>query len=181
MNADERTRLAAAAHRLGEAPLVIDETPSPTVEHIVARCRQQRAETEVALVVVDHLQLISTGEAQGSWLRRMTQVCLGLKAAARSIGAPLLCVSELNRGPESRCDHRPMLWDLRDAGAIELAADVIGFLYREEYYSKDRCPEDKLGIAELIVAKNKAGPTGAVELQFSTKHLRYENLNADGT
>ena len=109
--------IRAAAERMSQAPLFIDETPSPSIDHIVARCRQQGKDTGLLLIVVDHLHLISLPEGTGAWSRRIAEVCLRLKAIARELGVPSLCLSELNRGPENRSDRRPMMWDLKNADA----------------------------------------------------------------
>lgn len=168
--------LAMAAGKLSEAPLFIDDRPLPSIEHIVARSRQQSLETGIALIVVDHLQLIAVPELSGGGPRaaRMAEVCLRLKALAQELGVPLVCLSQLGRGPECRLDHRPMMWDLRDSGAIEPAADLIAFLYRDEYYLKDETPKEKRGLAELDIAKNRTGPLGTVTLRFFSSELRFE-------
>lgn len=167
--------LAMAAGNLSQAPLFIDERPLPSIEHIAARCREQSSETGLALVVVDHLQLISVPE--GPRAPRIADVCLRLKALAQELKVPLVCLSQLGRGPECRADHRPMMWDLRDSGAVEPPADVVVFLYREEYYLKDETPEERRGLAELIVAKNRSGPVGTATLRFFSSQLRFEGCD----
>ena len=171
--------IRAAAERMSQAPLFIDETPSPSIDHIVARCRQQAKDTGLLLIVVDHLHLISLPEGTGAWSRRIAEVCLRLKAIARELGVPSLCLSELNRGPENRSDRRPMMWVLKNTGAVEMAADIIGFLYRDRTYQQQDTPDDRRGIAELIVVKNKSGRIETVELQFDALHRRFDDVNVE--
>ncbi len=144
----EWSKLAEASGRLSEAPFYIDETPSITVSEMRNKCRRQVGE-----------------------------ISKGLKTIARELNIPVIALSQLNRGVESRTDKRPMMSDLRESGAIEQDADVIAFLYREEYYAKDKTPEDKLGVAEIIVAKHRNGPTGSIELRFFSNITRFDNLD----
>ena len=175
----EWSKLAEASGRLSEASLFIDETPSITVPEMRNKCRRQATETGLSMVVVDYLQLMQGPTGYDNKATEVAEISKGLKTIARELNVPVVALSQLNRGVESRTDKRPMMSDLRESGAIEQDADVIAFLYREEYYSKDKTPEDKLGIAEIIIAKHRNGPTGSVELRFFNNITRFENLDRE--
>jgi replicative DNA helicase len=173
----EWSKLAEAAGRLSEAPMYIDETPSISVAEMRNKCRRQKHETGLAMVIVDYLQLMTGPPGIDNKATEVGEISKGLKTLARELNIPVIALSQLNRGVESRTDKRPVMSDLRESGAIEQDADVITFLYREEYYLKDKTPEDKLGIAEVIIAKHRNGPTGTVELRFFNNITRFENLD----
>ncbi|MCC7110433.1 MAG: DnaB-like helicase C-terminal domain-containing protein, partial [Deltaproteobacteria bacterium] len=173
----EWSKLAEASGRLSEAPFYIDETPSITVSEMRNKCRRQMHETGLSLVIVDYLQLMQGPPGYDNKATEVGEISKGLKTIARELSIPVIALSQLNRGVESRTDKRPMMSDLRESGAIEQDADVIAFLYREEYYAKDKTPEDKLGVAEVIVAKHRNGPTGTVELRFFSNITRFDNLD----
>jgi replicative DNA helicase len=173
----EWSKLAEASGRLSEAPFFIDETPSITVSEVRNKCRRQMHETGLSLVIVDYLQLMQGPTGYDNKATEVGEISKGLKTIARELNIPVIALSQLNRGVESRTDKRPMMSDLRESGAIEQDADVIAFLYREEYYAKDKTPEDKLGIAEVIVAKHRNGPTGTLELRFFSNITRFDNLD----
>jgi replicative DNA helicase len=172
----EWSKLAEAAGKLSEAQLFIDETPSITVAEMRNKCRRQMHETGISLVMVDYLQLMQGPDGYDNKAAEVAEISKGLKTIARELNVPVIALSQLNRGVESRVDKRPMMSDLRESGAIEQDADVIAFLYREEYYLRDKTPEDKLGLAEVIIAKHRNGPTGTVELRFFSNITRFENL-----
>ena len=174
----EWATLAEASGRLSDAALFIDETPSISVTEMRNKCRRQAHETGLSLVVVDYLQLM-TGPPSDNKATEVGEISKGLKTLARELNIPVIALSQLNRGVESRTDKRPMMSDLRESGAIEQDADIIAFLYREEYYAKEKTPEDKLGIAEVIVAKHRNGPVGSIELRFFNNITRFENLERD--
>jgi replicative DNA helicase len=174
----EWAMLAEASGRLSDAALFIDETPSISVTEMRNKCRRQAHETGLSLVVVDYLQLM-TGPPSDNKATEVGEISKGLKTLARELNIPVIALSQLNRGVESRTDKRPMMSDLRESGAIEQDADIIAFLDREEYYQKDMTPEDKLGIAEVIIAKHRNGPVGSVELRFFNNIPRFENLERD--
>jgi replicative DNA helicase len=173
---DEWSKLAEAAGRLSEAPFYIDETPSITVAEMRNKCRRQMHETGLSLIMVDYLQLMTGPAGYDNKATEVGEISKGLKTIARELNVPVIALSQLNRGVESRTDKRPMMSDLRESGAIEQDADVIAFLYREEYYLKDKTPEVKQGIAEVIVAKHRNGPTGTIELRFFSNITRFDNL-----
>lgn len=175
----EWSKLAEAAGRLSEASLYIDETPSISVTEMRNKCRRQLHETGLGMVMIDYLQLMQGPPGYDNKATEVGEISKGLKTIARELNVPVIALSQLNRGVESRTDKRPMMSDLRESGAIEQDADVIAFLYREEYYLKDKTPEDKLGIAEIIIAKHRNGPTGTVELRFFNQFTRFENLDRE--
>jgi replicative DNA helicase len=174
--ADAWVRLAQATGELGEAPLYIDETPSITVAEMRTKCRRLHHEHGIGMIIIDYLQLMQGPEGYDNKATEVGEISKGLKTLARELSVPVIALSQLNRGVESRTDKRPMMSDLRESGAIEQDADVIAFLYREEYYLKEKTPEDKMGIAEVIIAKHRNGPTGSVEMRFFNSITRFENL-----
>ena len=163
LSADEWTRLSMASIALSETDIRVDDNPSITVAEMNAKCRRVDS---LGLVVVDYLQLMNGsgyGKGGDSRVNVVSEISRSLKIMAKELNVPVVCLSQLSRGPESRNDKRPMLSDLRESGAIEQDADEVLFLYRDEYYNEDT--EDK-GIAECIVQKNRHGETGTVKLQW---------------
>jgi len=172
---DEWGRLSEAVERLGRARLFIDETAALTPAELRARARRQaRACGGLGLVVVDYLQLMS-GSSSGEENRatEIGEISRGLKALAKELQCPVLALSQLNRSVESRTDKRPLMSDLRESGAIEQDADVILFIYRDDYYNKE---SKEPGVAEVILAKQRNGPVGTVKLGFQRMHTKFENL-----
>lgn len=178
----DMTNLTYAANTLSKAPILIDDTPALTIREVRARTRRFVATRDLfgdkkfGLVVVDYLQLMR-GSAQtrksGSREQEISEISRGLKSLAKEVNCPVLALSQLNRGLESRTDKRPMLSDLRESGAIEQDADLILFIYRDVVYNKDT-ENDK--IAEVIIGKNRHGATGTVETVFEGRFTRFENL-----
>jgi replicative DNA helicase len=162
----QQTRLVAALGEVSQAPLFIDDTPALDITGLRARARAQHRKRPLTIIGVDYLQMLAGGEGEENRATAVGEMTKGLKSLARELKVPVVALSQLNRGVESRTDKRPMMSDLRESGAIEQDADVIGFFYREEYYLKDRTPGDKVGVAEVIVAKHRNGPTGVVRLRF---------------
>jgi replicative DNA helicase len=175
----EWTKLAQAAGELAEAPVYIDETPGLSVSEMRTKARRLKHESNIGMVIVDYLQLMSGPPGMDNKATEVGEISKGLKQLARELNIPVIALSQLNRGVESRTDKRPMMSDLRESGAIEQDADVIAFLYREEYYLRDKTPEDKIGIAEIIIGKHRNGPTGSVDLRFFNSITRFENLAKD--
>jgi len=175
----EWTKLAQAAGELGEAPIYIDETPGLSVSEMRTKARRLKHDANIGMVIVDYLQLMSGPPGIENKATEVGEISKGLKQLARELNIPVIALSQLNRGVESRTDKRPMMSDLRESGAIEQDADVIAFLYREEYYLRDKTPEDKIGIAEIIIGKHRNGPTGSVDLRFFNSITRFENLAKD--
>lgn len=176
---DEFSKLVKAAGVLGEAPMYIDETPALSIMEFRNKARRMVHKYGVKLIIIDYLQLMSGPQGYDNKATEVGEISKGLKSIARELRVPVITLSQLNRGVESRTDKRPMMSDLRESGAIEQDADVIAFLYREEYYLRDKTPDDKLGITELIVSKNRNGPTGTVELKFFNNITRFVDLEKD--
>lgn len=173
LNADEWERLVEGAGIIGESRLIIDDTPGITITELRSKCRKYKLEHDLSIVIIDYLQLMQgTGKSE-SRQQEISDISRSLKALARELQVPVVALSQLSRAVEQRPDHRPMLSDLRESGAIEQDADVVMFLYRDEYYNKDT--PDK-GIAELIIAKQRNGPTGTVKLAWIGEHTRFANL-----
>ena len=183
LNADEFARLAATVGRLSESPFYIDDTPSLSLLALRAKARRLAARHDIKAVFVDYLQLMSSPAE--SRLQEVSFISRGIKALARELNVPVVCLSQLNRSPEGREDHRPRMSDLRESGSIEQDADVVMLLHREEYYHPNRewAEEnpDKAGLAEVIIAKQRNGPTGTVNIQFNADTTRFNNLAAGTT
>ena len=174
---DEWSRLSEAVEKLGKASVFIDESPALTPSEVRARARRQARQCgQLGLIVVDYLQLMSGGTSSNEENRATVigEISRGLKALAKELKCPVLALSQLNRSVESRTDKRPMMSDLRESGAIEQDADVIMFIYRDEYYTKEACKEP--GVAEIIIGKQRNGPTGFVKLSFLKPLTKFENL-----
>jgi replicative DNA helicase len=170
----EHERLAQALGPLGEAPIFIDDSPSLDELMLLTKARRMKLQENVGMIVVDYLQLMHTkGRSDDNRVQEVSAISRSMKALARELKVPVIAISQLSRGPEQRTDKRPMLSDLRESGAIEQDADVVIFLYREGYYNK----ADTSGLAEVIVAKNRNGPTGTVQLKFRPELTRFENLD----
>jgi replicative DNA helicase len=178
LNQDERRQLSAALGQLINSRLFIDDSADTTVQSISAKCRRMKAEHGLSLVIVDYLQLLSSRGKVENRTQEISTFSRGLKLLAKDLEVPILALSQLSRAPETRPgDHRPMLSDLRESGSIEQDADVVAFLFREEVYKPDR--EDLHGMAELILAKQRNGPTGKIKLAFLSKFTKFENLADD--
>ena len=171
----EHERLAQALGPLGEAPIFIDDSPMLDELMLLTKARRIKLQENIGMVIVDYLQLMHSrrGSGDDNRVQEVSQISRSMKALARELKVPVLALSQLSRGPEQRTDKRPMLSDLRESGSIEQDADVVIFLYREGYYNK----ADTTGIAEIIVAKNRNGPTGTVNLRFRPELTRFENLD----
>jgi len=172
----EYERLAGALGPLGDAPIFIDDTPMLDDLTLRLKSRQARSREGIELIVIDYLQLMR-GRNQGDDANRVQEVSAisrSLKGIARELHIPVIAISQLSRAPEARPDKRPILSDLRESGSIEQDADIVMFLYRDDYYHRDK--SEKPGIAEVIVAKHRNGPTGTVELMFRKELTRFENL-----
>ncbi|MFH0754074.1 MAG: replicative DNA helicase [Candidatus Omnitrophota bacterium] len=166
--------LTRAAAKLSSAPFFIDDTPAISPLELRAKARRLKAAHDIGLVVVDYLQLMRASVKSENRQQEISEISRSLKALARELRVPVIAISQLSRAVESRQDHRPMLSDLRESGAIEQDADVVVLLVREEYY--DAKPEN-IGLADIIIAKQRNGPTDTVKLRFSKQFVRFDNLD----
>lgn len=170
---DEHGKVPEAAARLIRAPLYIDDTPGLTLGRLRAKARRMKARHDIGLIVVDYLQLLNLGESSESRQIEISRMSGALKQLARELSVPVITLSQLNRSVEQRQDKRPLMGDLRESGSIEQDADAVLLLYREEYYNKEKL--EARGKAELILAKNRSGPTGTIDLFFFPSMMRFEN------
>ena len=170
---EEWIKVAGATVPLGKAKIYIDDTPGITVMEIKAKARRLKMESGLDLVLIDYLQLMSSDSRSESRQQEISAISRGLKGLARELECPIIALSQLSRAPEQRSDHRPILSDLRDSGAIEQDADVVMFLYRDEYYHED---SEKKNIGEVIIAKQRNGPTGTVNLAWLGKYTKFGNI-----
>ncbi len=168
-------QLVKAADKLSRAPIYIDDSAAISILEMRAKARRLQAEKGIGLIIVDYLQLMRGRQSGGneSREREISEISRGLKSLAKELKVPVVALSQLNRSLESRTDKRPMLSDLRESGAIEQDADVIMFVYRDEVYNKET---DRRGIAEIIIGKQRNGPTGTAEVRFFHEFTRFENL-----
>lgn len=166
-------KLIESAGVIGKSNLIIDDTPGISIGELRSKCRKYKLEHNLSLVIIDYLQLMTGNGRTDSRQQEISEISRSLKALAREIQAPVIALSQVNRACEARPDHRPMMSDLRESGSIEQDADVIMFLYRDEYYNKD---SDKKGIAELIIAKQRNGSIGTVNLAWLPNLTKFANL-----
>jgi len=171
---EEWQKLAASAGELHDTKFFIDDTPAISPMELRAKCRRLKREHDLDLVIVDYLQLMGSNSKIDSREQQISEISRSLKGLAKELNIPVIALSQLNRGVESRTDKRPVTSDLRESGAIEQDADIIIFLYRDEVYTKEQC--EKPGVAEIIIAKHRNGATGTVELYFQKEFTRFQNL-----
>ncbi|MEE9207173.1 MAG: replicative DNA helicase [Gemmatimonadota bacterium] len=182
---DEYGRLATAAGHLNTAPIWIDDTPSITALELRAKARRLAAEVDLGLVIVDYLQLMAGPSGVENRQQEISSISQALKGVAKELQVPVIALSQLSRAPEQRTDRRPVLADLRESGAIEQDADLVLFVYREEAYRKkddprvDQAGESIEGKAELIIGKQRNGPTGLVPLYFHKRYTLFESLRRE--
>lgn len=175
-------KLTTAAGRLSEASIHIDDTPSMNVLELRAKARRVKAEHGIGLLAIDYLQLLKGGGRFESRQQEMTEICRSLKALAKELEIPIVALSQLSRAVEARDNKRPQLADLRESGAIEQDADLVAFIYRPGYYKALQAPDEKENYeAELIVAKQRNGPTGPVSLTFRREYMRFEDAELTRT
>jgi replicative DNA helicase len=178
LSADERHGLQEAMYRLVESPLFIDDSAGTNLMDIHSKLRRLQAEQDLGLVIIDYLQLMSGRGRFENRVQEISSLSRGLKLMSKELRVPFLVLSQLSRAPETRTgDHRPMLSDLRESGSIEQDADIVAFIFREEVYRPDK--ESLKGLAELILSKQRNGPTGRVKLAFLNRYTKFENLAMD--
>jgi len=166
-------RLTAAAGKLSEAPIFIDDSPSISVMELRAKARRLKAHQDIKLIILDYMQLMRGSGKEENRQQEISDISRSLKSLARELNVPIVAISQLSRAVESRTDHRPQLSDLRESGAIEQDADVVVLILREEYYKPS---PDNEGIAEVIIAKQRNGPVGSMKLSFIKEYTKFENL-----
>ena len=172
----EWSQLVETVGMIGNSRMIIDDTPGISIGELRSKCRKFKMEHGLDLVMIDYLQLMTGSGKSDSRQQEVSEISRSLKALAREIDAPVIALSQLSRACETRPDHRPMLSDLRESGAIEQDADVVMFLYRDEYYNKDS--PDK-NIAEIIVAKQRNGPIGTVHLVWLPDYTKFVNMSKE--
>lgn len=165
--------LIESAGVIGKSNLIIDDTPGISIAELRSKCRKFKLEHNLRMIIIDYLQLMSGSGRSDSRQQEISDISRSLKALARELSVPVIALSQLSRAVEQRPDHRPMLSDLRESGAIEQDADVVMFIYRDDYYNHDT---DKKGIAEIIIAKQRNGPIGTVELVWLPDYTKFANM-----
>lgn len=173
LNDQEWERLIESAGIIGRSNLIIDDTPGISIAELRSKCRKYKLEHDLSIIMIDYLQLMSGSGRSESRQQEISDISRSLKALARELNVPVIALSQLSRAVEQRPDHRPMLSDLRESGAIEQDADVVMFLYRDDYYNHDS--PDK-GISEVIIAKQRNGPIGTVKLAWLPEYTKFANL-----
>lgn len=173
LNDQEWERLIESAGIIGRSNLIIDDTPGISISELRSKCRKFKLEHNLSMIIIDYLQLMTGSGRSDSRQQEISDISRSLKAVARELSVPVLALSQLSRAVEQRPDHRPMLSDLRESGAIEQDADVVMFIYRDDYYNHD---SEKKGVSEIIIAKQRNGPIGTVELAWLPEYTKFANL-----
>jgi replicative DNA helicase len=178
LNAEERHALQDALYRIVESPIYMDDTAGINLMDVHSKLRRLQVEQGLGLVIVDYLQLMQGRGRYENRVQEISSLSRGFKLMSKELRVPFLVLSQLSRAPETRPgDHRPMLSDLRESGSIEQDADMVAFIFREEVYRPDK--ESLKGLAEVILAKQRNGPTGRIKLAFLNRYTKFENLAAD--
>ncbi|MBQ8230899.1 MAG: replicative DNA helicase [Lachnospiraceae bacterium] len=173
LNDQEWEKLIESAGVIGRSNLIIDDTPGISISELRSKCRKFKLEHNLSMIIIDYLQLMTGSGRSDSRQQEISDISRSLKAVARELSVPVLALSQLSRAVEQRPDHRPMLSDLRESGAIEQDADVVMFIYRDDYYNHDT---EKKDVAEIIIAKQRNGPIGTVELAWLPMYTKFANL-----
>lgn len=173
LSSEDWLKLGEASSKLAEVPLYIDDTPGLSAPELRAKCRKAKLEKNIGLVIIDYLQLMESKTKSSSRQQEISEISRSLKILAKELSIPVIALSQLSRATESRTDHRPMLSDLRESGAIEQDADIVMFLHREDYYNAET---EKKNVAEVIISKNRNGSTGTVELAWLGQYTKFANL-----
>ena len=176
LNDQEWERLVESAGEIARSNLIIDDTPGISVAELRSKCRKYKLEHNLSMIIIDYLQLMTGSGRSDSRQQEISDISRSLKSIARELNVPVIALSQLSRAVEQRPDHRPMLSDLRESGAIEQDADVVMFIYRDDYYNHDT---DKKGISEIIIAKQRNGPIGTVELAWLPEYTKFANLEPE--
>jgi replicative DNA helicase len=177
LSADDWPRLTASCDKLAKAPIYVDDTGSITMMEIRSKARRLKAKhPDLGLIIVDYLQLMTSGTSAENRVQEVSQISRSLKVLARDLDVPIIALSQLSRAVEQRHDKRPILSDLRESGSIEQDADIVMFIYRDEYYNGEE--SDQQGLAEVIVAKHRNGPTDTVKLSFLKRYAKFSDLAA---
>ena len=175
---DDWSELMDSTYKVGSSPMFIDDTPGITIAELRSKCRKLKQTQDIGLIIIDYLQLMSASAGRSeSRQQEISEISRSLKKLARELNVPIIALSQLNRAVDSREDHKPVMSDLRESGAIEQDADVIMFIYRDDYYNKE---STKPGIADIIVAKQRNGSTGPVELVWMGKYTKFANKERKG-
>ena len=172
LDTNDWVKLGKASGDLAETPIYIDDAPGLSPVELRAKCRKAKLEKNIGLVVVDHMQLMEANKGNLSPIQAMSEISRSLKILAKELNVPVIALSQLSRAAEQRPDHRPMLSDLRESGSIEQDADIVMFLYRDDYYNPET---EKKNVAEVIIAKNRQGSTGTVELAWLPQYTKFAN------
>ncbi len=173
---NEWSRLVASVGRIGNSNLILDDTPGITFPELRSRCRRYQVEYGLDVVIIDYLQLMTSAHRIENRQQEVSEMSRSLKSLARELQVPVIACSQVSRACEARPDHRPMLSDLRESGAIEQDADVVMFLYRDDYYNKD---SEEKNMAEVIIAKQRNGPTGTINLQWVPEYTKFNSVIRD--
>jgi replicative DNA helicase len=173
LNDDELTKVVEAGTVIGNAPLVIDDTPSISVPELASKCRKIKQEQGLDLVIIDYLQLMTSGRRAESRQQEVAEISRSLKGLAKELDVPVIALSQLSRAVEARDDRKPRMSDLRESGSIEQDADVVMFIYRDEYYNPETTT--KPGTAEIIIGKQRSGATGSVDLLWLGHYTKFAN------
>ena len=172
LDTNDWVKLGKASGDLAETPIYIDDAPGLSPVELRAKCRKAKLEKNIGMVVVDHMQLMEASKGSLSPIQAMSEISRSLKILAKELNVPVIALSQLSRAAEQRPDHRPMLSDLRESGSIEQDADIVMFLYRDDYYNPET---EKKNVAEVIIAKNRQGSTGTVELAWLPQYTKFAN------
>ncbi len=170
---EDWAKLVESARLIGNSNLIIDDTPGISISELRSKCRKFKLEHNLGLIIIDYLQLMTGSKKSESRQQEISEISRSLKALAREVNAPVIALSQLSRAVEQRPDKRPMLSDLRESGAIEQDADVVMFIYRDDYYNHD---SEEAGISEIIIGKQRNGPTGTVKLAWLSQYTKFANL-----
>ena len=177
LSAEDWPRLTAACDKLAKAPIYVDDTGSITMMEIRSKARRLKSKhPDLGLIIVDYMQLMTSGTTAENRVQEVSQISRSLKVLARDLDVPIVALSQLSRAVEQRHDKRPILSDLRESGSIEQDADIVMFIYRDEYYNAEE--SDQQGLAEVIVAKHRNGPTDTVKLSFLKRYAKFSDLAA---